>query len=302
MATNFPTSKDDNTTLPNPAGTNTQNNPDHAAQHANENDAIKAIETKVGTGNTAPAANTLLFGTGAGTSAWQQLTSAQLAASLTDETGTGAAVFANTPVLITPKVDTINENTPGNGVTVSGVSLKSGAIAGSSLSTTGAATIGNGLTVSAGVITAPNGSLSSKALTNPHKFCVYRSAALNSSNADTVIAMDTKVYDTGTNVDVVTNKGRFTAPVAGFYWFAANAGNNAATSTLMSTSFFKNGSKFLAGNELSPSNAGTLSSVTGVLQLAANDFVEPAFVGGAGSSMTVGQAFCYFMGFLVSQT
>jgi hypothetical protein len=124
MATNFPTSLDTGSTLPNPTGSNTQNNPDHASLHGNENGAIIAIETKVGTGSSTPAANTLLFGTGSGTSAWQGLTSAQLISILSDETGTGSAVFATTPTLVTPKVDTINENTPANGVTIDGLNIK----------------------------------------------------------------------------------------------------------------------------------------------------------------------------------
>jgi hypothetical protein len=128
MATNYPAAKDDGTSLPSPTGTNTQNNPDHAALHSNSNAAIIAVETKVGTGATVAAANTLLYGTGAGTSAWQGLTSAQLASILSDETGSGSAVFATTPTLVTPKVDTINENTLNNGVTVGGVNLKGGAL------------------------------------------------------------------------------------------------------------------------------------------------------------------------------
>jgi hypothetical protein len=129
MSTRFPgTGIDDNTTLPNPATSDTVANVSHAAQHANANDAIKAIEGKVGTGSSTPVANTILFGTGAGTSAWTQLTSAQLAASLSDETGSGAAVFANTPTLITPKVDTINESTPANGVTIDGLNIKDNAL------------------------------------------------------------------------------------------------------------------------------------------------------------------------------
>jgi hypothetical protein len=153
-----------------------------------------------------------------------------------------------------------------------------------------------------GVVEVNGTQIGPRAFKIPYKFYVYRSAALTSSNTDAVIAMDTAVFDTGSNVDIATHKGRFTAPVAGFYWFAACAGNNAATSTLMSTSLFKNGSKTLAGNEVNPSGAGTLSSVTGILQLSANDYIEPAFVGGSGSSMTVGQTFCYFMGYLISAT
>jgi hypothetical protein len=125
---NFPASLDTTSTLPNPSGTDKQNNPDHGALHTAENQAIIALEAKVGTGASTPVVNTILFGTGTGTSAFQQLTSAQLAAVLSDETGSGANVFSNTPVLITPKVDTIQENTVGNGVTVAGLSVKSGVL------------------------------------------------------------------------------------------------------------------------------------------------------------------------------
>lgn len=128
MATNFPASLDTVTQLPNPAVGNNTNSPSHASLHGNENGAIIAIEGKVGIGATTPAANQLLFGTGTGTSAWQGLTSAQLASILSDETGSGSAVFATTPTLVTPKVDTINENTPGNGTTIGGVNIKSGAL------------------------------------------------------------------------------------------------------------------------------------------------------------------------------
>ncbi len=45
MATNFPVSLD---SLSNPTATDKQNNPDHATQHANANDAIEALQIKVG--------------------------------------------------------------------------------------------------------------------------------------------------------------------------------------------------------------------------------------------------------------
>ena len=48
MATNFPTSLDN---LTNPAGSDPVNNPSHATQHANINDAIENLETKVGVNN-----------------------------------------------------------------------------------------------------------------------------------------------------------------------------------------------------------------------------------------------------------
>lgn len=135
MATNFPTSVDNGTTLPNPTGSNTLNSPDHAAEHANANDAIKAVETKLGTGSSTASSGTVLRGTGSGTTAFAQVvlstdvaafSSANLRGVLSDETGSGAAVFATTPTLTTPAVDTINESTPSNGVTVASLNIKSG--------------------------------------------------------------------------------------------------------------------------------------------------------------------------------
>jgi hypothetical protein len=126
MSTNYPGALDNGTSLPNPTAGSYQDTLSHAAQHGNANDSIKAIEAKLGIGASAPSSNTILLGTGTGTSAFSQLTSAQIRAILTDPSGTGAAVFANTPTLITPKVDTINEATANNGVTVDGVVLKDG--------------------------------------------------------------------------------------------------------------------------------------------------------------------------------
>lgn len=50
LATNFPTSLD---TLTNPDGTSSLSNPSHAQQHANANDAIEALQTKVGVNGSA---------------------------------------------------------------------------------------------------------------------------------------------------------------------------------------------------------------------------------------------------------
>lgn len=52
MSTNFPTSLDSFT---NPTATQKLNNPSHSSQHTNENDAITAIETKVGVDSSAVA-------------------------------------------------------------------------------------------------------------------------------------------------------------------------------------------------------------------------------------------------------
>lgn len=50
MATNYPTSLD---TLTNPLATDTLASPSHSDQHANANDAIEALQAKVGVNNSA---------------------------------------------------------------------------------------------------------------------------------------------------------------------------------------------------------------------------------------------------------
>lgn len=66
-ATNFPTSLD---TLTNPSGTDSVATVSHSGQHSNANDAIEAIEAKVGITASTPITGTVLAGTGAGTSVW----------------------------------------------------------------------------------------------------------------------------------------------------------------------------------------------------------------------------------------
>lgn len=67
---NYPTSLDTSSTLPNPSDANTLNNPDHPTLHTTENQAIIALETKLGTGGSTPTANAFLIGSGTGSSAW----------------------------------------------------------------------------------------------------------------------------------------------------------------------------------------------------------------------------------------
>lgn len=71
MATNYPTSLD---TFTNPTTSDSLNSPSHSLQHADANDAIEAIETKVGFGS-APAGSAAngyaLTVTTGGTSTWQ---------------------------------------------------------------------------------------------------------------------------------------------------------------------------------------------------------------------------------------
>lgn len=135
--TNFPTSLDTTSSLPNPGSGDITTAPSHASQHDVENDALRAIEAKVGIGASTPTANKVLRATGTGTTAYAQVglttdvtgtlpvtnggtgittlgngiatflgtpSSANLAAAVTDETGTGVLVFNSSPTIITPTI------------------------------------------------------------------------------------------------------------------------------------------------------------------------------------------------------
>ena len=78
MAINYPTSLDSFT---NPTSTDPTDSPSHSLQHANANDALEALEAKVGIGNStagsATAGNVLVASTG-GTSTWNTIGTASI--------------------------------------------------------------------------------------------------------------------------------------------------------------------------------------------------------------------------------
>lgn len=57
----------------------TSNHPTHSDLHENVGDAVQAVEAKVGTGASTPTTNTVLTGTGSGTSGWATVATAMIA-------------------------------------------------------------------------------------------------------------------------------------------------------------------------------------------------------------------------------
>ena len=120
MATNFPGSVDDAATVgdnthpsADEALSSTTGGPAHHALHQNVGLAINAIEDKVGTGASTPAANTVLTGTGSGTSGWATVSTAMIGdtqvttAKLADDAVTAAKIHddAVTKVVVTDTTD-----------------------------------------------------------------------------------------------------------------------------------------------------------------------------------------------------
>lgn len=95
----YPGSIDDNTTLPDPTSSDYVNAPTHSQLHTNENDAIIAIETKVGTGSsTPPGSGYILTSSSSGQSSWQPPAPAgvwgAITGTLSDQTDLQAALNA----------------------------------------------------------------------------------------------------------------------------------------------------------------------------------------------------------------
>lgn len=141
------------------------------------------------------------------------------------------------------------------------------------------------------------------AVKNDYKFLVYRNAAWTTSASLAVVQFDTKTYDTGTNIDVATNKGRFTAPVAGFYCFSAGVSINAGSASRFGLSLYKNGSVLLSG-PVAASGTGNYGVGTGFppVSLAANDYVEIYAIASGTPAGNVGSTETYFGGYLLSTT
>lgn len=161
MATNYPGSLDNSTSLPNPGATDDTNSPSLSSGQTVQNGAVIAVETKVGTGSSSQAAvaNSVLIGDGAGTSHWGPVTSSQVSST----TGTGAFVLANGATMTSPTINTATINNPtlkvdsiagfttstvgtAWGVSFNNSAITAGAISGSGLTITNNASFGGNLT------------------------------------------------------------------------------------------------------------------------------------------------------------
>lgn len=130
----YPTSLD---SFVNPSTSDTMAAVSHAQQHANANDAIEALEAKLGIGASTPVSGKFLRGTGVGASAWDKdaptgtVVGTTDTQTLTNKTLTSPTI--NTAVINNPtlNVNTISEFTAASGVTIDGVLLKDSKINGS---------------------------------------------------------------------------------------------------------------------------------------------------------------------------
>ena len=129
MATNYPGSLDSGTQQPSPSATTEMDDSgfEHDVVHTNHSGAIIALETKVGTGDSNAVADSVLAGTGSGTSGWTTGTlanaisgNAATATALATARTIGGVSFDGTGNINLPGVNTAgNQDTSGNAATAS---------------------------------------------------------------------------------------------------------------------------------------------------------------------------------------
>lgn len=171
-SSNYPTSLDSTANLPdNIADGSYLNNPDHATLHNTLSDATIAVETKVGTGSSTPVADTVLRGTGTGTTAYEQVNLS------TDVTGVNAIENGGTGSTTQNFVDLTSAQT------VDGVKTFSSTIEGSVSGNAGTVTTNADLT---GVITSVGNATSIASQTGTGStFVVQDSPTLTTPNIGT---------------------------------------------------------------------------------------------------------------------
>lgn len=195
--------------------------------------------------------------------------------------------------------NTINENTPANGVTVDGLNIKDGKLNTNDSVVT--ANITDDAVTSSKVSGIAKDNLSTDS--NPYKFSAYRSSAFNwGNNAFAKVTFNTEQFDTNSNYD--TSTGRYTAPVTGFYFIRANVRGNHISGSGCSIEVRKNGSTVLSGDSIVPvgytGGFGLQVSVHGLVSLTAGDYLE-VWAYGANNSGHTG-LYTIFQGFLMSRT
>lgn len=274
---------------------------------------------------TLPTSGTL-YGTASGS-----ITSSQLATSLTDETGSGAAVFATSPTLVTPALGTpsaivltnatgtaasltagtvtTNANLTGD-VTSSGnaTTLAAGSASNLNSGTLNAArmpALTGGVTSSAGSVATTVASLSYNNLTtfsNPYKFSAYKNTSTQTVNTGsaTIVVFDAEEFDTNNNFTSNT----YTAPVTGFYQFTATLNYNAvASGTRLQPAIYVNAAQVKIGNDQFTNAAQGSATVTAIISLTAADTVDVrATPIGANTVLRNNSIGTYFQGHLVSIT
>jgi hypothetical protein len=112
---------------------------------------------------------------------------------------------------------------------------------------------------------------------NQPAFNVYAGSPQSglSSNTYVKVALNTKNFDTNTNFDATTNY-RFTPTVAGYYQLNGALRATGTGITLITCSFYKNGSEYVRGNQISGTlSGGNIAVISSIIYCnGSTDYIE----------------------------
>jgi hypothetical protein len=281
MATTFPASLDSFTNITNPTTTTLETEVggrSHSEFHNDYNDAIEALEAKVGVDGSAV--------TSSHTYKITQLEAAFPASSVDSEialfsstTGkvlkraTTTGLLKATSGVLSAAAAVTDYVAPGSAVN-NGITLNTARLVGRTSPASGALeeiSVDSTLSLTGGVLSAGGRKGAD----------VYASASVNLTTTPTAVACNSENWDSGTVHDNVTNNTRLTAPVAGVYMvgitcavFSNTSGAFQAIATIR-----KNGSTGLRTVQIDPYHTGAGGAYGNLsfsfpVNLAANDYVE----------------------------
>ena len=160
---------------------------------------------------------------------------------------------------------------------------------------------GTGVTTSTGtgnVVLSASPTLSGYVTTpNQPAFAASGVSSNVSYVAGSVLQFSTSDLNRGSNFDISTY--RFTAPVAGVYYFSVTAYANTANAAVV---FRKNGAEIYGAGDPSPllflPTAGSAASISTILSLSVNDYVDTATRLGSGT-LLIYMGHSEFLGYLI---
>lgn len=265
MAISFPATLD---ALTNPVGTDYQSVVDHASQHANANDAIEALEAKLGITASTPTAGKYLYSTGTGLSAWTAG-----AACRVRQTNGGAATSIPYNVVTVINMDTEDLDTDTMHFTSSAALTGTVAKTAASTALVGTGTLFTSELSIGQVISVPGTAPEKRVVTG-----ISDNTHLTVSAAFTFTATG----QTATRVNsaiVARTAGNYDC--GGYFQFAANAGGNRRIGQLL-----KNGTAF-AESELPSASAGFYPTPRPgtIIDMAQWDYIELAAYQDSGGAL-----------------